>query len=255
MKYKIYFQMSPTQPNPFHNSYIKYVEELVEPFLQKELKKHRHPFGNYVASVMFYFKVIESSDKALILCRNHKLTVWLNFGECHMGSMEIDFDSDNMVYEKETKSQYINPLEDISKFNPKFKITDANILPSEVELEKQSQRMYENFIKSFNQFRFPCEIIAENYPDVVYEIEFEENGIGDKIYAVVEQWAYKYNKRREKDSEGIHFVQCLNEDIDNMKTNAVYIHIDFGNCSPLLIKNVISALNKTELAITNIVVR
>ncbi len=139
MKYKIYFQISPTQPYPFHNSYIKYVEELVEPFLQKELKKHKYPFGEYVANVMFNFKIINNADTALLFITSRKLNVWINCAEpnFHIGSIELDFDSDNIICKKETNDKYVNPLEDISKFNPKFKITNSHFLPSQSGFDTQ----------------------------------------------------------------------------------------------------------------------
>ena len=57
---------------------------------------------------------------------------------------------------------------------------------------------------------------------------------------MIEKWAYNYNRRNKDSDRNIHFVQLI-EDSEEIQPsgNSVLIHIDFGNCDMLLIRNVI----------------
>ena len=77
-----------------------------------------------------------------------------------------------------------------------------------------------------------------------------------RVLSVIEKWAYNYNRRNKDNDRNIHIVQLI-EDGEEMQPsgNSVLVHVDFGNCDMLLIRNVIRQLNNSDLPIKGVIIR
>ena len=256
-QYIINYKISPGKQTEFHNSYIGYLRELTLPVLQKELCKHSHPAGEYTAWIrMCFLKGAIKGNGALLLNKPYSFSIWVNRPDSQVGWIQADFDSDNMIFEEETHSRYINPLEDISKHKPVFKIVSVDVLPCEAELNERARKSAENFLKCFDKFSFPCELAAEDFPDIIFEIRYDaaEDAVSDRICSALEKWVTNYNRRSEKNGGNIiHFIQRIECGCE--QENTVCIHIDFGQCSPGLILNAVKALGKSNLPVTQVIIR
>ena len=244
-----------------HKSYLTALENNFTEAIKSELRKHKHACGEYTA----FFRVLDKKNPKttnkhilLFLCNSISAFVTDKNGMTVI-ILHIDFLSDNMVEDPADKRcKWIDVSEDISEYSPQFKIHNCYTLPSEVEFEEQSRRAAEKFIKSFNSFRFPCELSECDFPDVIYEIQLEEcadESTAENAFAVIEKWADNYNRRKKDGDCAIHFVQRLENKDFGADNDSLLVHIDFGECDVLLIRNVINQLNKSELPIKRIVIR
>lgn len=260
--YILHFKPS-EQGVKFHDSYLTALSSEFSGVIKAELKKHKHLTGKYAVIVMMCgIKNSLATDAHILLSGNRNITLYvlqMPHNVCVI-SYTIDFSSENMVADAaDCRYFWINPLEDIIKYSPTFKISDSFIIPSEAEFEKQSRRAAERFFKSFDNFRFPCRLSECDFPDVIYEVFFEaqpDSETAEKVLSVIEKWAYNYNRRNKDNDRNIHFVQLI-EDSEEIRPsgNSVLIHIDFGNCDVLLIRNVIQQLNKSDLPINGVIIR
>ena len=260
--YILHFKPS-EQGVKFHDSYLKALSGNFSDVIKAELKKHKHLTGEYTVIVMMCgIKNPSATDTHILLLGNRNITLYvlqMPHNVCVI-SYTIDFFSENMVAdEADCRYFWINPLEDILKYSSTFKISDSFIIPSEAELEEQSRRTAERFFKSFDNFRFPCRLGECDFPDVIYEVCFEaqpNSETSKRVLSVIEKWAYNYNRRNKDSDRNIHFVQLI-EDSEEIQPsgNSVLIHIDFGNCDVLLIRNVIQQLNKSDLPIKGVIIR
>ena len=98
-----------------------------------------------------------------------------------------------------------------------------------------------------------------DFPDVIYEVCFEtqpDSETAEKVLSIIERWAYNYNRRNKDNDRNIHFVQLIEESEEIQPSgNSVLVHVDFGNCDVLLIRNVIQQLNKSDLPIKGVIIR
>ena len=122
-------------------------------------------------------------------------------------------------------------------------------MPSPKEYEIICEKSAERFIKRLHKsVTFPLEIACD-YPDVIFEICYEckpdENLVADTL-KVIEDYVAKYNKRHD---DGVHYVADANDIMQNKKSNAVYVHVDFGNCNIDVLALVIKAIGKSNLPI------
>lgn len=247
----------------FHDSYLTALSSEFSGVIKAELKKHKHLTGKYAVIVMMCgIKNSSATDAHILLSGNRNITLYvlqMPHNVCVI-SYTIDFSSENMLAdESDCRYFWINPFEDILKYSPTFKISDSFIIPSEEEIEEQSRRTAERFFKSFDNFRFPCRLGECDFPDVIYEVCFEaqpDSATAEKVLSIIERWAYNYNRRNKDNDRNIHFVQLI-EDSEEIQPsgNSVLIHIDFGNCDVLLIRNVIQQLNKSDLPIKGVIIR
>lgn len=257
--YILHFKPS-EQGVKFHDSYLKALSSEFSGVIKAELKKHKHLTGKYTVIVMMCGIKNPSATDTHILNRNITLYVLQMPHNVCVISYTIDFSSENMLAdESDCRYFWINPFEDILKYSPTFKISDSFIIPSEEEIEEQSRRAAERFFKSFDNFRFPCRLGECDFPDVIYEVFFEaqpDSATAEKVLSIIERWAYNYNRRNKDNDRNIHFVQLI-EDSEEIQPsgNSVLIHIDFGNCDVLLIRNVIQQLNKSDLPIKGVIIR
>lgn len=254
-EYIIKYDISHQQKVKFHPSYLTLIKDVSEPIVLRELKKHEHPVGEYIAWVSMCFLKSKNIANMELLLNKPSVQIFINSSHMNIGTISFDFIADNLTYSEGWPA--VDPLEDISKLNPVFTLHDTFFLPSEAEMEKRAQKAAENFVKSFNKFRFSCELLASDYPDVIFEISFSKplcESLINRTYTALEKWVFQYNKRKEKDGgEAVHFIQLLENKSINNKENTVYIHIDFGECDPTLLKNAVKVLDKTDLPISHIV--
>ena len=260
--YILHFKPS-EQGVKFHDSYLTALSSEFSGVIKAELKKHKHLTGKYAVIVMMCsIKNPSATDAHILLSGNRNITLYvlqMPHNVCVISYM-IDFSSENMVADAaDCRYFWINPLEDILKYSPTFKISDSFIISSEAEFEEQSRRAAEKFFKSFNNFRFPCRLSECDFPDVIYEVFFEtkpDSATAEKVLSVIEKWAYNYNRRNKDNDRNIHFVQLI-EDSEEIQPsgNSVLVHVDFGNCDVLLIRNVIQQLNKSDLPIKGVIIR
>lgn len=246
-----------------HGSYLTALSNELSDTVKADLKKHKHLTGEYTVSVMMRgIKNPSATDTHILLSGNRNITLYvlqMPRNVCVI-SYTIDFSSENMVAdEADSRWFWINPMQDISKYSPTFKISDSFIIPSEAEFEEQSRRAAERFFKSLDNFRFPCEMGECDFPDVIYEVCFEtrpDSETAGRVLSVIEKWAYNYNRRNKDNDSNIHFVQLL-EDCEEIQPsdNSVLIHVDFGNCNVLLILNVIRQLDKSDLPVKKVIIR
>ena len=70
-----------------------------------------------------------------------------------------------------------------------------------------------------------------------------------RVLSVIEKWAYNYNRRNKDNDRNIHGEEM------QPSGNSVLVHVDFGNCDMLLIRNVIRQLNNSDLPIKGVIIR
>ena len=97
---------------------------------------------------------------------------------------------------------------------------------------------------------FRVDAYCEGYPDVIFEIILDAAPTREQTEIVVnalEKFVYTYNR--------LHFLRPIHyiSDIDSLPEQAhprgIYVHIDFGNCSPSALIKVVSVLESTNLPI------
>lgn len=259
--YILYFVPS-KQGAKFHDSYLTALDNTLSEIIKAALKKHGHLGGEYTALVTLNkINNPSTTDTHILLNKSRMINIYLTGKRQNMcvATFGIDFSSDNMAADEADSSYlWIDPTEDILKYPPKFNLRESYVLPSEEKLEEQSHRATENFLKSFNSFRFPCELRECDFPDVIYEVSFEtppNKETTDKVLHIIEKWSDKYNRRNKHSDRCIHIVQALDSEKIPKGENSVLIHVDFGECNALLIRNVIRQLNKSDLKIKGVIIR
>ena len=103
-------------------------------------------------------------------------------------------------------------------------------------------------LENFDTFR--VDAYCEDYPDVIFEIILDAPPTQQQIVTAVgtlEQFVTKYNKRHFL--KPIHYVSDIDSLPDGDHPRGIYIHVDFGNCSPSALIAAVEALEKTKLPI------
>jgi len=109
-------------------------------------------------------------------------------------------------------------------------------------------------LESFEAFR--VDAYCEGYPDVIFEIILNARPTQEQISTAVsalEQFVDKYNRRHFL--RPIHYISDIDSLPDGEHPRGIYIHIDFGNCSPRALLEAVCALEKTELPIFRVALR
>lgn len=97
---------------------------------------------------------------------------------------------------------------------------------------------------------FRVDAYCEGYPDVIFEIILDAAPTREQTEIVVnalEKFVHTYNR--------LHFLRPIHyiSDIDSLPEQehprGIYVHIDFGNCSPSALTKVVSVLESTNLPI------
>lgn len=103
-------------------------------------------------------------------------------------------------------------------------------------------------LESFQAFR--VDAYCEGYPDVIFEIILDTKPTQTQIataVSVLEQFVMHYNKRHFL--RPIHYISDINNLPEGEHPRGIYIHIDFGNCSPKALISAVETLQKTGLPI------
>ena len=100
---------------------------------------------------------------------------------------------------------------------------------------------------------FRVDAYCEGYPDVIFEIILDAVPTREQTEIAVnalEKFVYTYNR--------FHFLRPIHyiSDIDSLPEQehprGIYVHIDFGNCSPWALIKAVSALEGTNLPILRV---
>ncbi len=103
-------------------------------------------------------------------------------------------------------------------------------------------------LEEFDTFR--VDAYCEGYPDVIFEIILDAPPTQEQIVTAVgelEQFVTKYNKRHLL--KPIHCVSDIDSLPEGDHPRGIYVHVDFGNCSPTALIEAVEALEKTDLPI------
>ena len=106
-------------------------------------------------------------------------------------------------------------------------------------------------LEKFDSFR--VDVYCESYPDVIFEIILDAPPTQEQIVTAVgalDQFVAKYNKRHFL--KPIHYVSDIGSLPDGDHPRGIYIHVDFGNCSPSVLIVAVEAFKNTNLPIFRI---
>lgn len=101
--------------------------------------------------------------------------------------------------------------------------------------------------------KFEVDVYCEGYPDVIFEIILDAPPTQEQIATAVsalEQFVMKYNKRHF--FRPIHYVSDIDSLPEGDHPRGIYVHVDFGNCSPTALIGAVEALEKTDLPVFRI---
>ena len=250
-KYILKYQKSDGIKHHIHPSWYKICEKQTKDKVIEVLKKHLYEPGEY--TLHFYaFKdtILRKNDQNFFsgwLTRNDENIAG---GAASVGLVRFDY-FDDTIDNCDFKKTWLEIDCEAELSNPtaKFTIVGEDLMPSPKEYEIICEKSAERFIKRLHKsVNFPLEITCE-YPDVIFEICYDskpDQKLTEETLKVIESYAEKYNKRHE---DGIHYVAEVSDIIDNKKSNAVYVHVDFGNCNIEVLALVLRAIGKSILPI------
>jgi len=111
--------------------------------------------------------------------------------------------------------------------------------------------MADSIIEQLENFQaFRVDAYCEGYPDVIFEIILGVKPTQEQIATAVntlEQFVNKYNKRHFL--RPIHYISDIENLPDGDHPRGIYIHIDFGNCSPKALIEAVCELERSGLPI------
>lgn len=255
-EYVLEYQMAKGLPNNVHPSWLKTCEKQTKDEVIRIIKKHLYPAGEYI----LFFYALNGR-----LYRHQSLfSGWVTIkGNLHnrsslkpeldftnVGPVKFNYYDDTMDgYDFKTEWPEIDCEKELTNTTAKFTVSYERIGPSPREFDAMIEKSADRFLKRLhNAVSFPLEIECD-YPDVVFEICYDnavEQSLAADTLKVIEDYVVKYNKRRQ---DGIHHVADVTDITEDKKPNAVYIHVDFGDCNVNVLANVIKAIGKSELPI------
>lgn len=256
-KYVLKYKKSDGIKHAVHHSWYEICEKQTKDEIIAILKKHLYEPGEYTLHFYAFKDFIHRKNDQNFFCG------WLTRkddsfadGTAPLGMVRFDY-YDNTFETYDFKNQWPEIDCEKSLANPtaQFTVAGEDLMPSPKEYEIICEKSAERFIKRLHKsVNFPLEIACD-YPDVIFEICYDsepEQKLIENTLKVIENYAEKYNKRHD---DGIHYVGEVSESIENRKSNAVYIHIDFGNCNIDVLALVIRAIGKSDLPIKEITLK
>lgn len=109
-------------------------------------------------------------------------------------------------------------------------------------------------LENFQAFRVDSH--CESYPDVIFEIILDTQPTQEQIVTAVstlEQYVSSYNKRHF--FRPIHYISDIDNLPDGDHPRGIYIHIDFGACSPKALLGAVCELEKSGLPIFRVALK
>ena len=109
-----------------------------------------------------------------------------------------------------------------------------------------------NAIKSSADF--PIDVELEGYPDVLFDIVFNDRIKPDEVQKVtdaLEKFFIRYNRWHFK---AIHYISSMwGEPLEQVNVFTVRIHIDFGNAMPMALLGAVKAIAKADVDIYRLI--
>ena len=234
-----------------HSSWYELCEKQTKDEVINVLKKHLYEPGEY--TLHFYaFKgpIHRKSDQNFFSGWLTRKADKIIGGVAPVGRVRLDYSDDTLDnYDFKNTWPEIDCEKELLNPTAQFVVVGEDLMPSPKEYEIICEKSAERFIKRLHKsVNFPLEIACD-YPDVIFEICYDcksdENLVADTL-KVIEEYVAKYNKRHQ---DGIHYVADANDIMQNKKSNAVYVHVDFGNCNIDVLALVIKVIGKSNLPI------
>lgn len=234
-----------------HPSWYEICEKQTKNEVLNILKKHLYEPGEYTLHFYAFKGAIQRKKdqnffSGWITQKDEKIVG----GAATVGRVRFDYFDDTFEkYDFKNAWPEIDCEKEVLNATAQFVVAGEDLIPSPKEYEIICEKSAERFIKRIHKsVNFPLEIACD-YPDVVFEICYDympdENLAADTL-KVIEEYVVKYNKRHE---DGIHYVADASDIIQDKKLNAVYVHVDFGNCNIDVLALVIKAIGKSNLPI------
>lgn len=250
-KYILKYKKSDGIKHAVHPSWYEICEKQTKDEVIKILKKHLYEPGEY--TLHFY------ASKGTLQRKSNQnfFSGWLTKkdetvigGVAPVGSVRFDYFDDTIdTYDFKNIWPEIDCESELKNPQAQFTVVGEDLMPSLKEYEIICEKSAEQFIKRLHKsVSFPLEIACD-YSDVIFEICYDckpEQDLVEDTLKVIEEYVAKYNKRHE---EEIHYVANAADIIKRKKSNAVYVHVDFGNCNIDVLALVIKAIGKSNLPI------
>lgn len=240
-----------------HPSWYELCEKQTKDEVINVLKKHLYGPDEYT----LHFHASKGPIRRK--CDQNFFSGWLTYkdekiigGVASVGRVRFDYFDDSFEkYDFKNVWPEIDCEKEVINTTAQFVVVGEDLMPSPKEYEIICEKSAERFIKRLHKsVTFPLEIACD-YPDVIFEICYDckpdENLVADTL-KVIEDYVVKYNKRHE---DGIHYVADASDSIKKKKANAVYIHVDFGDCNIDVLALVIKAIGKSDLPIKKMILK
>ncbi len=250
-EYILKYKKSEGIKHEVHPSWYELCEKQTKDEIINVLKKHLYEPGEY--TLHFY------AFKGPVRCKSDQkfFCGWLTRkddkiigGAAPVGRVRFDY-FDDTFETCDFKTVWPEPdcEKELLNATARFVVVGEDFMPSPKEYAIVCEKSAERFMKRLHRsVAFPLEIACD-YPDVIFEICYEckpdESLVADTL-KVIEDYVAKYNKRHD---DGVHYVADANDIMQNKKSNAVYVHVDFGNCNIDVLALVIKAIGKSNLPI------
>lgn len=250
-EYTLEYVKSNSAKCDIHPSWYKLCEKQTKDEVLNILKKHLYESGEYT----LHF----NSSKGPIRRKSNQnfFSGWLTLkdenivgGTAPVGMVCFDYFDDTFErYDFKNFWPEIDCEKEVINATAQFVVVGENLMPSHKENTIICGKSAECFIKRlYKSVDYPLKIACD-YPDVIFEICYD--GKPDKsliadTFKIIEDYVVKYNKRHKDE---IHNVADVTDITKKKKSNAVYIHVDFGNCNIDVLALVIKAISKSNLPI------
>ena len=105
-----------------------------------------------------------------------------------------------------------------------------------------------------NSADFPIDVELDGYPDVLFDIVFNERIKPDevqKITSALEKFFFKYNRWHLRP---VHYISSMwGDPPEQINVFTVRVHIDFGNAMPMALLGAVKAIAKADADIYRLI--
>ena len=256
-EYRLQYKKNEGLNREIHPSWYEMCEKQTKQAVIDALKKHLYEPGEYT----LHF----SACKGPVCCQSSQqyFSGWLTRkdeaivgGAAPVGRVRFDY-FDDTFETCDFKTVWPEPdcEKELLNATARFVVVGEDFMPSPKEYAIVCEKSAERFMKRLRRsVTFPLEIACD-YPDVIFEICYEckpdESLVADTL-KIIEDYVAKYNKCH---VDGVHCVADAADIVKKKKSNAVYVHVDFGNCNADVLALVIKAIGKSNLPITEMALK